>query len=231
MKTFYAILVTCLLLAGCQNHQQAAESVSPTPATQAAAPIAASVPTPQPTSWVGPFGIQMGLTKQQVLDATGARALPDNPFTYVSSKAPKSHVAFQDYAYTIGDQAGLCSVVGLGDDFDADAYGNAVRSNFSAIEDALTKKYGEPTSTEKDLETGSIWNEPKDWMMGLLKNERSFRVEWKSSQAHPLPDHLELIRLNARATRSDKAALAILYRFENGDACDKEVAAKRDASL
>ncbi|MGP1664640.1 MAG: hypothetical protein ACTS5I_01735, partial [Rhodanobacter sp.] len=70
---------------------------------------------------------------------TGARALPDNPFTYVSSKAPKSHVDFQNYAHTTGDQIGLCSVVGLGDEFDADAYGNAVRSNFSAIEDALTK--------------------------------------------------------------------------------------------
>ena len=125
----------------------------------------------------------------------------------------------------------MCSVVGLGDEFDADAYGNAVRSNFSAIEDALTKKYGEPTTTEKDLATGSIWSEPKYWMMGLLKNERSYRVDWKSSPAHPLPDHLTLIRLNARATSSDKAALAILYRFDNIDACDKEVAAKRDASL
>jgi hypothetical protein len=231
MKTFSAILVTCLLVAGCQSHQQAAEPVSPPPTTHAAAPIAASAPTPQPTSWVGPFGIQMGLTKQQVLDATGARALPDNPFTYVSSKAPKSHVAFQNYAYTIGDQAGLCSVVGLGDDFEADAYGNAVRSNFSAIQDALTKKYGEPTSTDKDLAPGSIWNDPKDWMMGLNKEERSYRVEWKSSQAHPLPDHLALIRLNARASRSDQASLAILYRFDNADACDKEVAAERDASL
>ncbi|WP_147269712.1 hypothetical protein [Rhodanobacter denitrificans] len=231
MKNFFAILVTCLLLMGCQSHQQAAESVSPPPTTQAAAPIAASAPKPQPSSWVGPFGIQMGLTKQQVLDATGAQALPDNPFTYVSSKAPKGHVAFQNYAYTIGDQSGLCSVVGLGDEFDADAYGNAVRSNFSTIEGALTKKYGEPTSTDKDLATGSIWSEPKDWMMGLLKNERPYRVDWNSSSAHPLPDHLALIRLNARATSSDKAALAILYRFDNADACDKEVAAKRDASL
>lgn len=231
MKTFSAILVTCLLVAGCQSQQQAAEPVIPPPAPQAAAPLAARVPTPQPTSWVGPFGIQMGITKQQVLDATGARPLPDSPFTYVSSKAPKSHVAFQNYAYTIGDQAGLCSVVGLGDEFDADAYGNAVRSNFSAIEDALTKKYGEPTSTDKDLATGSIWSEPKYWMMGLLKNERSYRVDWKSSAAHPLPDHLALIRLNARAASSDQAALAILYRFDNFDACDKEVAAKRDASL
>ncbi|HEV2540582.1 MAG TPA: hypothetical protein VGU03_12900 [Frateuria sp.] len=231
MKIISGILLTGFLVAGCQSHEQTAEPAVSAPKTNKTKKIVANEPAPEPASWAGPFGLQIGLTKQQVLEATGAQAMPDNPYTYLSSKAPKGHVAFQHYAFTIGDQTGLCSVVGLGDDFDADAYGNAVRGNFSALEDALTKKYGEPTSTDKDLAPGSIWNEPKDWMMGLLKNERSYRVDWKSSQTHPLPDHLALIRLNARATRSDQAALAILYRFDNADACDKEVAAKRDAGL
>jgi hypothetical protein len=233
MKTLSAVLVTGLLLVGCQGAQQASAPITPaaTPEAPKSTVEAAASPPPAPTTWVGPFGVQMGLTKQQIVGATGAQEVPENRFSYMASKAPKSHVDFQTYEYTIGDQAGLCSVSGIGNDFDADSYGNAVRGNFATIEDALTKKYGEPTRTDKSLAEGSIWNEPKDWMMGLNKKERSYRVDWKASADHPLPDHLALIRLMAVATRFDHGALAILYRFDNNDACDKEIAASRDSSL
>lgn len=233
MKHMSGMLAACFLVAGCQSGQQATGPANQAEATEAPVSPMASTPEPQPkaTSWDGPFGVQMGLTKQQVLDATGAQALPDRPFTYVASTAPRGHIDFPNYAYTIGNQAGLCSIVGLGDEFDTDSFGNAVRGRFASLEDALTKKYGEPTSTNKSLASGSIWNEPRDWIMGLAKGERSYRVEWTASAAHPLPDHLVLIRLGARAPRSDRGALGIWYQFENEPACDKEVAAARDASL
>ena len=56
------------------------------------------------------------------------------------------------------------------------------------MKDKLAKKYGQPEEYDFLL-TGSIWNEPNDWMNGIINGERSLIASWESSSNQTLPNH------------------------------------------
>lgn len=119
--------------------------------------------------WAGPFGFERGMTKEQIMKLLGAGSLikaDGNVYTF--SKVPKPHPLFEEYVLIISPTEGLLKVAAISKDIETSVYGEELKASFEEIRGALTKTYGEG-KTYDFLKYDSIWNEPKDWMMGMLK--------------------------------------------------------------
>jgi hypothetical protein len=53
-----------------------------------------------------------------------------------------------------------------------------LRDQLKDIESALSSQYGPPTNRYDELEAGSVWTEPGDWTMGLVKKKRTDETFW-----------------------------------------------------
>jgi hypothetical protein len=65
----------------------------------------------------------------------------------------------------------------IGKDIVTNGYGEEIQTAFREICDALSATYGTPQIADF-LKTGSIWSEPREWTMGLLKKERELFALW-----------------------------------------------------
>lgn len=132
---------------------------------------------------IGPFGLQMGLTKQNVEDMTGVTltAIPNSLNIYTTEVVPKTYNAFETYILLISPKVGLCRIRALSGDINTDSYGLALKSKVKDIAESLTANYGKGKATDVLL-PGSLWKEPGDWMIGLLKKERYFGFDWEEKK-------------------------------------------------
>jgi len=165
----------------------------------------------------GPFGLSMGMQKSQIegLESTGT------PFTYETSSVPTPSSQFETYVMQIGDKNGLCVVKAISQTISTNRYGVALKERFSSLKEALSNKYGSH-KTQDFLMSGSIWDEPEDFMTGLTKNERYLRAYWDAEEKSDLTDNLKAIVLVAAGLGSEKGAVYIQYEFENSEECDQE---------
>ncbi len=175
----------------------------------------------------GPFGLDMGtplaeLNKQMTLK------LEKSGF-YSTPSVPKAHPDFDDYRLIVTPVHGLCKIVAFSKSISTSIYGTELVSKFSELESALTTKYG--NSKRYDfLRQGSIWNEPRDWMMGLRKKERTLASFW-TSENRELPDNVHTIKLEAFAIGTDKAMLNLGYEFKNSNSCIDWIKSQKDSAL
>lgn len=172
------------------------------------------------------FGLEMGTP----LEKLPPREKQLQPGLYLLKSVPTPHPAFESYVVKVGPTTGLCWVKGIGKDIQVSSYGLDLKSAFTEMKGKLDKVYGQSDLTDR-LFPGSIWNEPKDWMMGLLKKERYLLAGWNEKSHAKLPANLTQVGLMANATRSDKGYISLEYYFSNKDACDAEVAKQADTGL
>ncbi len=107
-------------------------------------------------------------------------------------------------------------------------YGNEIQKNFQNLVTALTQKYGISDNNFDFLRYGSIWNEQKDWMMGLLKKERTLYTSWDNKN---LPDSLMSISVNTTALSTSKGWITLSYEFKNLDACFEVLKSQKNSNL
>ena len=98
------------------------------------------------------------------------------------------------------------------------------------MKEKLSKKYGESESFSFLME-GSIWNEPQDWMQGLLNEDRTLAARWKASSQKQLPNQLSCVFLVAEAADTSSGYVAVEYEFENHQIAREEIAALEDDAL
>lgn len=92
-------------------------------------------------------------------------------------KAPKMLSQMDGYVVMKGDGGLVLGAVGLAR-LDDDVYGTKSRTAFKDLRKAIEGKYGEPKVLNDYLRVGSIWSEPQDWRMAVLKNERVLSAVW-----------------------------------------------------
>jgi hypothetical protein len=172
----------------------------------------------------GAFGIAMG----QSVDDLNATAVEAG--WYKTTSPPKPHRLFPEVVVQATPKQGVCFVKGVGENFNSDSFGSEVRSRMNTVAEQIALKYGQPTTTDF-LMPGSIWNEPDDWMMGLLKGERFYTISWDSKGNTGSLRSLRSIALVVSATSSDTAWIGLEYYFKNEDNCDREIAQMEAASL
>lgn len=174
----------------------------------------------------GPFGLNMGMSIKQI----DPQAKEVAPGKYITTKVPKPHSSFEKYVVQVGKKNGLCWIKAIGKDIQTSSYGIELKSAFEEMNEKLTKAYGKGETTDL-LMTGSIWNEPNDFMMALIKKERFLMTIWSTEKGSKVDGELKRLGLVASPGGRDKGYLSIEYSFTNEDACEKEIAAQEDSAL
>lgn len=179
----------------------------------------------------GPFGLEKGLTISDIEAMIGEHlsVTDESKNIYRSESAPKNNKNFERYVLMISPTAGLCQVRAIGKNVTTNSFGHQIQSSFEDLETSLKSIYGTPKTLDQLL-PGSIWKNSDDWMMSLYKEERYLMSDWHSSEAAPLPNDIENISLQARATGSSSAFLYLQYDFNNLSTCREEIEiGKRDS--
>ncbi|MGO4743097.1 hypothetical protein [Serratia quinivorans] len=180
----------------------------------------------------GPLGLQIGLTKKNIEDMTGVelKKVPNSFNIYATGFVPKKNAYFENYGLVISPEVGLCQIRAISKDLNTDSHGLVLKSKVEEISESLTSIYGNRKINDVLL-PGSIWKDPRDWMMGLLKEERFFGSEWKGTKAQPLKSDLQSIVIQAMAASGDTGRVYLKYNFKNIDACRKEEEKQKSSSL
>jgi hypothetical protein len=159
----------------------------------------------------GPFGLERGMTKEQIIKIIGQKAVKEiKGDKLVTTTVPTPHDAFESYSLIISPKLGLLKIIAVGKDIDTSVYGDQIRSSFSEIKEAVSKVYDGRQDFDY-LQAGSIWNEGKEWMMGLLRKERSLITFWQPTGQ---PNHIVDIQLEATALNQERGYLTLSYEFE-----------------
>ena len=156
----------------------------------------------------GPFGYEMGQAISGEPDGQS-----DNGLFYKSSS--KGFAGWEHVVAHYMPQTGVCGVKAV-KLVDGDVYGNDHRTAVDSLVEILTKKYGAFKKYDF-LSHGSIWNEPRDWLMGIMKGERHYTY---IRQFDDLEGNLDEILVQATLF-----GLEIQYQFNNFGDC-KEAASE-----
>ena len=171
-----------------------------------------------------PFGFKVGMPKAQVIALVGQQFLSkDNGDILEFSTAPMPHPDFETYMVGISPSTGLAEVVALSKDIQTNVYGEGVQSKFEEVKTALDMKYGTPANAFDFLRSGSLWDKPEDWMMGLVKEDRTLDTFWKVGDVS--------IDLEAKALSQEKGYLRLAYQFSNFQTFAGEHKAKANSVL
>jgi len=170
------------------------------------------------------FGIEMSkpLSELEVTDDLG-----DGFFIVV---APRPHSEFESYVVVATDETGVCMVRGVGKDHDNDRFGLSVRDSYSSLRSALKKRYGKYERVEF-LRSGALWDDSDEWVMSIRQNERAHQAVWEEKSGSELSAGLKDIILEVSATSSDTSWIALQYRFDNMDECDRILAEQDESGL
>ncbi len=173
-----------------------------------------------------PFGLTQGMTLKEL----GGKPDPLRDRMYRFETVPKPHSAFESYVLQIGRQSGLCYIKGVGKNVETSVYGTDLQVAFQVMRDRLVSVYGVPDAERDELLTGSIWREPNDWMMSLLKEERLRFSHWKLANRDDAKD-IQTIFLYATALSTDTGFISVEYYLSNHDQCEKEIANSENDAL
>lgn len=160
----------------------------------------------------GPFGIEMGMTLQQIESLSGAAA-KEFGIGY-EIQPPKVHPSFDVYVALISPTLGVYKIVAFGKSKTVSSFGTELKSDFDKIRKQIEVVYG-PSKVFDFLKYGSIWKEPNDWMMGLKQKERTLVAFWDDETGADMSSTVANIMLEANATSSSSGYLSLSYEFDN----------------
>jgi hypothetical protein len=179
------------------------------------------------TSSSGPFGLTMGMTKDDFKETLEELA----PYKYRLIEIPRKHSKFDDYIGQISPVSGLSWIKAISATIHTSAYGHELKNAFLEMREKLARVYGNSELCDQ-LSYDSIWNEPRDWMQGLLSRERYLFADWSQKSINGrLPNDLENIYLSATALDSASGFISIEYYFVNHEQAAKEIDLMEDDAL
>ena len=131
---------------------------------------------------------------------------------YLVQASPKEFAGWAFVAAYYTQQTGVCEVRAI-KEVSGDAFGIAHRMAADSLVETLTKKYG---AFDKDdfLLSGSVWDEPNEWLIGIRKKERMYGYSKKGD----IEGNLQSI-----IVRVGEPGIVLGYAFKNGDACEEAV--------
>jgi len=178
----------------------------------------------------GPFGLSKGMTLEEV-KKYGAFVSGDSPFTYTAKTLSNGHPDFEAYSIILTPQQGLCKILAAGKDVKTSSFGSELKEKHNDLVKALSNKYGSPGNNFDFLRAGSNWKDPQDWMMALLKKERTLASYWSPPERTNLPDSVLSIQLEAAASSGSTGYIRLGYEFDNLDACLAVLKEKKNSNL
>jgi hypothetical protein len=174
----------------------------------------------------GPFGLRMGMTFDQVKEVTGKQPELIQDYKYIVTP-PKEHNMFETYLVQISPTYGVVFIKAVSKDITASSYGTELMSDFDDIVSSIARTYGEYDMTNLLL-PGSIWDEPRDFMMSLQKKERFIIANWDREYDSTLPDDIKSIYVSANALTGSKGYIALEYYSHNQEKAEAEIKSEQD---
>ena len=170
----------------------------------------------------GPFGLEMGMTLDEVRQACGGR----QPVSYGGDlymiEPEAVHPAFCVYMVRVSESVGLYLVLASSEKTVSVMTGEIVREHFVALKDALCQSYGDCRVID-ELAAGSAFQKESEWMVALAAGERKLQALWNRGVPSSLPDNMRQIVLAVSSVSSFEARLSVSYTFANFDDAMKEV--------
>ena len=182
----------------------------------------------------GPFGLTMGMTYNQIKKIDKNIKKLDIRLFYSIKIVPRPHPAFESYIVQIGPTRGLSIIKAIGKNIYTSVYGTEIRNVFENMNKALCLKYGKGKVTDR-LGYGSIWNEPKDFTMALIRKERALLSLWgtindKTYSKSP-PNNIAMIKLNTKISKRNTGYILLSYLFDNKYDVEAKLKTKNNQSL
>ena len=174
----------------------------------------------------GPFGLYMGM---KISEFKGTLK-EIKPHIYRTSDVPKKHSAFEYYILRFGPESGLYYIKAIGSDISTNSYGKEVLDEFNSMEVKLEQIYAEHKRLDFVVHE-SIWKEERDWMPGLVRNERVLSALWTNEDGSKLKDEINTVCLTARGANRSTGFLVVEYLFTNQQKCEAEIEAAEDDAL
>ncbi len=166
------------------------------------------------TIYNGPFGFKGGLSFEEIEKMIGKENIIENDGSYILKKLPKSIDDFGLATCDIDKEKGLVRIGVITTDISSDSYGSVLRTRFTNMSTAIKGKYGEPAKEYDFLRYGSLWNEDREFIMGIVKKERTLSTYWNLSENE---NKVKSIGLITGARYSDAFYIILSYEFEGYD--------------
>ena len=161
--------------------------------------------------WAGPFGFEYGMSRADIVKAVGKDAvLKEDGDVMMLSTAPKPHPDFSVYMVMVSPDKGLLKIVALTPMIATNVFGEALHAKYDGVQKSLTEVYGTGKSADLVRE-GSLWTDPQDFMMGLMKEDRVLETVWLFQQPK---NHIVGMVLEATARSTEEGRLTLSYEFE-----------------
>ncbi|MGN6826421.1 hypothetical protein [Paucibacter sp. M5-1] len=174
-----------------------------------------------------PFGLTQGMKLEEF---DGLDIVEVAPYKYRINNPPKMHPAFDFYVVKIAPVSGLSWIKAIGAEVATNSFGGSLKSAFIDMEGRLRNTYGACEHIDILL-TGSIWDEPQEWMTGLLKEERLLFSQWDATKGSSLTEALASVFLAANARAADSGYISVEYTLTNDAAAEREIASLHDDAL
>lgn len=167
-------------------------------------------------SIASPFGIDKGASVES-LDIVKKVS----PGVYYVNP-PQKHSLFEKYLVMVSDTRGVYKIVASGRSIATNPNGTELVDEFDSLKNMLSKSYGEYLEANF-VRTGSEWDEPEDFMLGLLKNERFLSVTWNEKYGAKLNSGIQSVKLEGDALKSEMGHLSVMYEFDNSEELQKKI--------
>lgn len=141
-------------------------------------------------------------------------------YRYHCTTVPKPHPEFEAYILQYVKGVGICQVSAIGKTVRNNSYGFATKNRVDAIAKQLKQKYGIESEKLDFLSPYSIWDEPDEWMMGVLKNERGYIYSWDTDKGFKPVGEVAGIFMGALAAASDAGYVQLEFVFKRESQCE-----------
>ena len=172
----------------------------------------------------GPFGLTMGMSKVAIEAVTGSKleAVEGESNMYRTETVPRNLDRVDFYTLVVLPNAGLCQIRVAGMTINSSSHGIEIQTEYRRLRDAVANTYGKYGEADF-LRSGSIWDEPEDWMMALRRNERVLQAAYDAEEGSTMRNNVKEILLDAMAVNTSSGWISLQYKFENEEECQAEI--------
>ncbi len=176
--------------------------------------LATAIALATSSAQAGPFGLDMGMSKEQVERVVGKLEPAKRPTAYMTLSFANGHPDFTGYAFNIDPVMGLARISAFGRTIDTDTNGTELKQNYNKISRQLSAKYGPPSNSFNFAKAGGIYTEPHEWMNALKYKERTLSTYWTKVK----DDRLASVGIEAQSVGAREGYVIVSYEFHNWDA-------------
>lgn len=162
-----------------------------------------------------PFGFRFGTPRKELERFV---SVPEVGGVYATTRAPEPHPDFKTYLLVADDSVGLCKVGAHSVPITINPFGEQVKRRFREFKEDLVERYGKGEHIDM-LTPGSIWDEPRDWAMAMVKEERSVLSLWSKANGDRLPPNIANLGIKITALSVDRAMIVAEYESIDASGC------------